>query len=145
MTSKLTLYRFCSVEEMKALLKGQTIHNDTDHYCDGNGGSTSHGFCLTEDPPQTSWKYLKGIVTPEVCIRLEIDRTVLTPSKGKYVGKVTKQNGHTIIEPLYKDEWCIPLLRPEWLKEVIILEDILPAQELRAARLIHQLKPYMNL
>ncbi len=142
MTPKLTLYRFCSIAELDALLRNGAIHNDTDHYRDGKGGSTSRGFCLTEDPPQTSWRYLKGIVTPGVCLKFEIDRSVLTPSKGKYVGKVTRQDAHTVtVEPLYKDEWCSPVLRARWLTEVIMLEDILPGNELQAARFVQSLKP----
>lgn len=137
----MNLYRFCSHEELQKLLRKETIHNSTDHFAGGNGGSTSRGFCMSEDKPEVAWKYLKGIVTPDVCIRLDIPKSLLKSSKGKYVGKTTQTpDGSTIISPAFKPEWCISELRPEWLKEIIPLESFVPDYELEAVRYYAKIK-----
>lgn len=140
----LTLYRFCSGEEAQSLLNNHIIKNHTDHYNGGKGGSTSIGFCLTEDEPIKAWGYLKGIVTPDVCKKLEIDRNALQKSKGKYFGREFIENGRKYIEPIFKDEWCTTILRPEWLRKVIILENIIPMEELQSARYYHNMKLKMK-
>ena len=45
-TDKLILHRFMSREEYIMYQSGEVLHNDTDHYKGGKGGSTSTGFCF---------------------------------------------------------------------------------------------------
>lgn len=135
------LYRFCSHKEADILKRGAIITNTTDHYRHGKGGSTSVGFCLTADPPQKAWQYLKGIVTPDICIHLDIPEELLTRASGKYVRKYVHLADCTVTETEYKEEWCITELRPEWLKETIRLETFVPDYELEAAREIEKIKP----
>ena len=73
-----------SIDEYNKFMAGETLTNTTDHYKGGKGGSTSKGFCFIEDNPKAAWRYLKGIVNPEVCMVLEIDPSLLTSSFGKY-------------------------------------------------------------
>ncbi len=80
--NKLTLTRFCSMDEYMAYRSGATLHNTTDHWRGGEGPATTHGFCFTEDDPKTAWRYLKGIVSPECCIIVE-PKTL----QGLYVGE----------------------------------------------------------
>lgn len=76
--------RFCSKEELQKFLNGEILINTTDHYRGGKGGSLSRGFCFTADDPATAWQYLKGIVTPEVCMILDIHPANLRKSSGRY-------------------------------------------------------------
>ena len=139
------LYRFCSEKEAELLSQGATITNTTNHYFDGKGGSTSVGFCMTTDEPQTAWHYLKGIVTPDICLHLDIPEELLTKSKGKYVRYAMEHRyGKTFMTTDYKDEWCITELRPEWLKETIRLETFVPDYELEAAREFEKTKHEIN-
>lgn len=139
------LYRFCSHNELQQLMAGKTIHNSTDHYRNGEGGSISRGFCLTQDKPEEAWKYLKGIVTPDVCIRFDIDRQLLTASSGKYATNHKHHpDGSTTFTSVIKREWCIDTLRPEWLTEVIALESFVPEYELDAARYVDQIKTILT-
>ncbi len=140
MTDTITLYRFCSADEFRALFWGRILQNHTDHYGGGKGGSTSVGFCLTEDEPYVAWRYLKGIVTPHVCMKLVIPRDQLVKSRGKYAGRIVTYNGCTYADTIYKDEWCTTILRPEWLKDIIFLEDIAPIEDIQAARCHYNLK-----
>lgn len=135
------LYRFCSHEEAKLLSQGVTITNTTNHNFDGKGDSASVGFCMTQDEPQKAWSYLKGIVTPDICLHLDIPEELLTKSKGKYVRYAMEYRyGKTFMTTDYKDEWCITELRPEWLKETIRLETFVSDYELEAARELENYK-----
>lgn len=95
--------RFCSLAEYNKFMSGKVLKNTTDHYKGGKGGSTSRGFCFTEDPPNTAWRYLKGIVYPEICMVLEIDDSLLNLSMGKYADYSNGQDGsHACL----KIEYC---------------------------------------
>ena len=140
------LYRFCSQAEADALRRGEMITNNTDHYKGGKGGSISRGFCLTADEPKTAWRYLKGIVTPGVCMTLEIPDGLLRRSIGKYAKSVIEGHlGDAMAVTELKDEWCIDTLRPEWLREVIELESFVPDYELEAVRYFDKYKHKMTI
>lgn len=142
---EMKLYRFCSHKELQKLMAGETIHNTADHYRNGKGGSISRGFCLTQDKPEEAWKYLKGIVAPDVCIRFDIDRKLLTASNGKYATNYMHHpDGSMTFTTEIKREWCIDVLRPEWLTEVIALESFVPEHELNAARYVDQIKKHIK-
>lgn len=96
--------RFCSINEYGKFMAGETLINTTNHFKDGRGGSLSVGFCFTEDDPLTAWRYLKGIVYPEICMVLDIDDALLTPSFGKYADYSNGQDGsHACL----KKEYCL--------------------------------------
>ena len=135
------LYRFCSRAEADALMRGEVIRNNTDHYKGGTGGSVSRGFCLTREKPKKAWRYLKGIVTPEVCMMMDIPVNLLTVSWGKYVKEVVEVGpGEAVAVTGLKKERCISRLRPEWLRDVIELESFVPDYELEAARMLDKAK-----
>lgn len=135
------LYRFVSREEYLSLFLGEVIHNTTDHFKGGRGGSISKGFCLTEDEPTTAWQYLKGIVSPGVCLCFDIPRQFLTKSRGKYSTKpIHHPDGSMTSTAVIKDEWCIGTLRPEWLKEAIWPESFVPEWELEVCRILNEMK-----
>ena len=135
------VYRFCSQDEANLLSEGKELTNHTDHYREGRGGSTSRGFCLTDDSPKVAWEYLKGIVAPGVCCAFEIPREYLTESHGKYAGGIiTTAGGDEIIKSTLKREWCIEVLKPEWLKRIIPLESFVPRYELAGARWLYRHK-----
>ena len=135
------LYRFASNEEYHALLAGEVLHNATDHFKGGRGGSTSKGFCFTEDEPKIAWQYLKGIVCPYICLCFDIPRQLLTKSRGKYSTKpIHHPDGSMTAMSVIKDEWCICELRPEWLKQTIRLESFVPGYELEICRIYDEMK-----
>lgn len=95
--------RFCSISEFTKFVSGETLRNDTDHYMGGKGGSTSRGFCFTEDDPHTAWRYLKGIVSYDVCMVLEIDKDFLQETSGRYADFSDGKDGSTAC---IKKEYC---------------------------------------
>jgi len=96
--------RFCSIEEYKKFMSGETLINTTDHFRGGRGGSVSVGFCFTEDDPVTAWRYLKDIVYPEICMVLDIDDQLLTVSLGKYADYSDGKDGS---DACIKVEYCL--------------------------------------
>lgn len=107
------LYRFCSLKELEAVQRGETLVNTTDHYRDGAGGSTSVGFCFTPDPPEEAFRYLKGIVCPEVVVKYNIPRENLRQTCGKYLSEATTDaDGRTTLTPCLKTEYCMTELSP---------------------------------
>lgn len=128
------LYRFCSFDELSKLLRGEKIFNYTDHFKGGEGGSSSTGFCLTADEPREAWEYLRGIVTPGVCLEFDIPEENLIKSRGRYAGDMKETARGVEIIPLYRDEWSTTNLHPGWLKNIIPLESFVPRDELAAAR-----------
>lgn len=102
--NKLTLTRFCSMDEYLAYRRGETLHNTTDHWHGGEGPATTHGFCFTEDDPKTAWRYLKGIVSPECCIIVEpMPQQVLYVGDGTYADHSDGKDGTT---RCIKREYC---------------------------------------
>lgn len=85
-------------------MSGETLINTTDHFRGGRGGSVSVGFCFTEDDPVTAWRYLKGIVYPEICMVLDIDDQLLTVSLGKYADYSDGKDGS---DACIKVEYCL--------------------------------------
>ena len=104
MKETIRLTRFCSRAEYEAFLRGNILHNNTDHYLGGKGGSTSRGFCFTIDKPSKAWRYLKGLVSMDICMVLDIDRNILTKSIGKYVDYDNSTD--TVIKSCLKPEYC---------------------------------------
>lgn len=128
--------RFCSLNEYHKFISGETLINTTDHYNGGKGGSISVGFCFTEDEPHTAWRYLKGIVYPEICMVLDIDNSLLTPSFGKYGDYSNGQDGtHACL----KIEYCLTQYSNRTAKLIQILTQeqfATSPEELLAIRLL---------
>ena len=80
------LHRFMSREEYAAYLNGDVLHNDTDHFRGGRGGSTSVGFCFFHGNPDVWAHRLNGIVSFDVLLSMEYDQSVivLSPTSGVY-------------------------------------------------------------
>ena len=129
--------RFCSLSEFESFQAGKTLINTTDHYCGGKGGSTSHGFCFSPDEPATAWRYLKGIVTPGICMVLEIPDSILTPSFGKYVDYSNEKEDFTTC---LKKEYCLQMYSKKEAKliEAIPLTEFASPSELIALAIIAQ-------
>ena len=70
---KLIIHRFMSREEYNGYKSGEVLHNDTDHYRDGKGGSTSKGFCFFIGNVGEWAHKLNGLVTFEVLLTVEVD------------------------------------------------------------------------
>lgn len=69
----LILHRFMSREEYIMYQSGEVLHNDTDHYRDDKGGSTSKGFCFFTGNVSEWAHRLNGLVTFEVQLTVEVD------------------------------------------------------------------------
>lgn len=91
-----------SLSEWEAFEAGGKLMNNTDHFNDGKGGSTSVGFCFTEDEPEVAWRYLSGIVDADVWVTFEFPDGFLKESMGKYADH--KDDG--TYKPCLRREWC---------------------------------------
>lgn len=97
--------RFCSLKEFDAFKRGDDLVNNTDHYKDGRGGSTSIGFCFSRHRPEVCFEYLKGIVDTEICMILDFPDEYLSESIGKYrdINKLGKDGRY---QPTLISELC---------------------------------------
>lgn len=131
--------RFCSLAEFRKFESGEVLINNTDHYKNGKGGSTSRGFCFTEDDPSTAWRYLKGVVCPEVCMVLEFENGGLTPSMGRYADYSNGQDGSG---SCLKVEYCTCQYSNKTAKLIksIMLEDFATRAEKAAIKIMKLMK-----
>lgn len=133
--------RFCSKAEARAILNREPLVNETDHFRDGAGGSTSKGFCFVDLAPLEAWLSLKGTVCPEVCMVYDIPDRLLTKSCGKYAGeKRLNPDGSYTIFQRYVHEYCMTRLSMDIAQvlAVIPIEFIAPKYEVEAARDIYE-------
>ena len=72
-TDKLILHRFMSREEYIMYQSGEVLHNDTDHYKGGKGGSVSKGFCFFIGKIHEWAHRLNGLVSFDVLLTVELD------------------------------------------------------------------------
>ena len=70
---KLILHRFMSRAEFIMYLSGEVLHNDTDHYRNGKGGSVSKGFCFFTGNVREWAHRLNGLVSFDVLLTVELD------------------------------------------------------------------------
>ena len=88
-TMKTTLYRFMSNVEHTLLVAGRNIVNHTDHgACRGENSTTSRGFCFgfgDKDQAVRDSRFLKGIVTMQWLMVVEIDTDRMRIGQGLYV------------------------------------------------------------
>lgn len=73
MKDKMILRRFMSREEYERYMRGEVLHNDTDHYRAGEGGSTSKGFCFFTGPVEMWAHRLNGLVSFDVLLAVEFN------------------------------------------------------------------------
>lgn len=95
--------RFMSSIEWVTFYYGWPLENTTDHFDGGKGGSTSIGFCFTEDEPEVAWRYLKGIVDADVWVTFDFPDGYLKQSMGKYPDY---SNDDGTYKPCLRREWC---------------------------------------
>lgn len=69
----LILHRFMSREEYIMYQSGEVLHNDTDHYQGGKGGSVSKGFCFFTGNVSEWAHRLNGLVSFDVLLTVELD------------------------------------------------------------------------
>lgn len=77
------VFRFMSKEEFKKYKNGKLLINTTKHKAKTN----SIGFCffnLEDFEPEFAWKFMKGVVFPDVCAVFEVDKKMLNESYGIY-------------------------------------------------------------
>lgn len=79
----MTVHRFMSMAEFQKLLKGETLHNSTNHAKDGYKTS-SVGFCFTTDDPDEAIHYLSGNVDTDVCVTFDVKAVQLQKSTALY-------------------------------------------------------------
>lgn len=130
--------RFCSKAEYDAYMAGEELINNTDHYREGLGGSTSKGFCFTDSTPRVAWRHLKGIVTPEVCMVLDIPKWRLNTAWGKYADNIGGKGYHIFL----KQEYCTTRysLQTASLVRTIPIEIIATTQEIAAAKMVYDIR-----
>ena len=135
---KMKLTRFCSKAEYEKFMAGETLTNHTDHYRGGKGGSTSVGFCFTADPPKTAWRYLKGTVSSEVCMVMDIPKESLSISTGKYADY---SKGELGAYSCLKKEFCLRTYSNKTVKLVKVLhpEEFATEAELEAIKMLKRL------
>ena len=92
-----------SLAEWEAFERSEILINNTDHFDDGKGGSTSVGFCFTEDAPEVAWRYLSGIVDADVWVTFEFPDNYVTKSDEKYSDK---SEGAGVFDYKIRTEWC---------------------------------------
>lgn len=69
----LRLHRFMSKEEYIMYQSGEILRNDTDHYRNGEGGSTSKGFCFFIGSVREWAHRLNGLVSFDVLLTVEFN------------------------------------------------------------------------
>lgn len=132
------LTRFCSKAEYDAYMRGEELVNNTDHYHAGRGGSTSQGFCFTPDTPRRAWRYLKGIVTPEVCMILNIPDSQLKRTFGKY----PDYSDNRVLKACLKKEYCCTMYsnKTAELLRMLPVSNIATPEEIKATKLIQHMR-----
>jgi len=70
-TNYITLHRFCSYKEYEQYMSGSSLHNHTDHYHGGKGGSLSRGFCFFMGDIDEWVRRLNGLVDFDVLLTVD--------------------------------------------------------------------------
>ena len=83
-TNYITLHRFCSYKEYEQYMSGSSLHNHTDHYHGGKGGSLSRGFCFFMGDVDEWARRLNGLVDFDVLLTVNVAPELVNPSMGVY-------------------------------------------------------------
>lgn len=81
----MTVHRFMSDQEYRALIGGKVLRNSTDHRKQNCCRTTSVGFCFFAEEPDESVHWLSGCVDLDWCVTLEVPDGYLVPSWGTYI------------------------------------------------------------
>lgn len=73
-----------SEAEFERLIAGERLTNTTDFHGEQGKRTTSVGFCFFPEDPDEAIHWLRGIVTTDRCVTLDIPDELLTESTGKY-------------------------------------------------------------
>lgn len=76
------LHRYMSGREFEAFMRGEVLTNNTDH--SKNAKTKSKGFCFFTDEPEEAIRWLRGIVTLEVCAKFEVPENKVKKTVGTY-------------------------------------------------------------
>lgn len=77
------VFRFMSKVELLKYLHGEELHNDTRH----QAKTDSIGFCffgMDDITPEYAWKFLRGVVFPDICVVFEVDEKEIKKGYGIY-------------------------------------------------------------
>lgn len=129
------LTRFCSLEEFQKFIGGEKLINKTNHSKENGCVTSSIGFCFSKDDPKTAWQYLKGIVSYDICMVVDIQESRLTKSYGRYPDYSNGQLGETLC---LKPEYCITSYsnKNATLIKVLKTPDFASSDEIYALRLM---------
>lgn len=78
------VHRFMSEAEYECLIAGAKLMSATDHHREKGQKTTSVGFCFFAEDPDEAIHWLRGIVSTDQCVTLDIPDHLLTESKGVY-------------------------------------------------------------
>lgn len=87
------LHRFCSVLEYNRYCAGEVLHNNTDHYHEGRGGSTSRGFCFFQGNHFEWARRLNGLVDFDILLSVNVAQEHVRQSMGVYADWETAPDG----------------------------------------------------
>ena len=94
------ILRFMSNAEFDKYKKGDVLKNDKKH----SGFTDSIGFCFLnyeKYEPEYAYKFLSGIVSEDVCVVFETDKTLT-----KHYGQYAEPYG-SFFDTFIADEYCI--------------------------------------
>lgn len=77
------IFRFMSYKEFEKYMNGENLYNNTKHKAKTN----SIGFCffdINDFSPEFAWRFLKGVIFPDICVVFEVDETLLRKGYGIY-------------------------------------------------------------
>lgn len=97
--------RFCSALEFVRYMSGEHLHNFTDHYRGGRGGSLSRGFCFFAGNIAEWARRLNGLVDFDVLLTVDVDRKLVHCSTGVYADW-SRDNGRSTPPRILVPELC---------------------------------------
>lgn len=77
------IFRFMNKEELLKYLRGEVLYNNTRH----QAKTDSIGFCffrIDDITPEYAWKFLRGVIFPDICVVFEVDEKNLKKGYGIY-------------------------------------------------------------
>ena len=102
------VHRFMSMREYDALMRGETLRNNTRH-ADGGKKSTSVGFCFFQEDPDEAIHWLSFLVDADICVTMQIPDDLLTVTQGRY-RDIEKDEGADLFDDvptIWRTEYCL--------------------------------------
>ena len=97
------VFRFMSKEEFELLKSGKTLINKKDHKLTNK--CVSVGFCFFDKEdcyPEYAYEFLSSIVSDDVCVEFEVDKSLLKESSGTYADPY----GDNFFSTIWMTEYC---------------------------------------